>query len=528
MQPGNVGVDFGTATTLVAERVSWGLASVVPLGRSTNWLPSVARAERGALVVGEAADEVGDGAGADRVIRSIKRTITERRHRITVADVDGPYDVDADGVIAAILTELADRARRAGVHIDSGREVRLGCPAMWDGAQRRRLIDIAVAAGLPVADAALVDEPVAAGVAWLAHRYLQHGERPTGRLLVFDMGGGTLDVAVLSVAGGPRPEISVLACIGMAMAGDALDAAIARDLAAEMARNRIDVAMHPQPELAWALLQRAAREAKIRLSRAEEHPVVLPRQLAYPHVLRYRRELLEDAFRTQMDGAENLVFTALRAARVTWTSLGPAELRAIGRDELVADIDFVLLVGGMSRIPYVARRLGSLFPDAHVYDSAGVPPEEAVVAGLTDPVGYERINLHRPGFDFVVEWDLGRERRTLYEAHTPLYEPWQIYNGRSDLGYERRLRPPDVPAHGDGCLRVLSASGRPLRLQLDGRPLRGLPMRFGPDEIVFRVFCDGRVTLVDGAGQETAVRADTWPIMGRSIDGLALRGVDNS
>src|SRR4030095_15406826 len=117
-------------------------------------------------------------------------------------------------------------------------------------------------------------------VAGLAHLSLAAGERPTGRLLVFDMGGGTLDVAVLAVTGGPQPEIAVQSCLGMPMAGDALDAAIARGLADEMAQHRVDVTAHPRRELAWALLERAAREAKVRLSHADEHPVVLPRQLA--------------------------------------------------------------------------------------------------------------------------------------------------------------------------------------------------------------------------------------------------------
>src|SRR5262249_11765343 len=153
-------------------------------------------------------------------------------------------------------------------------------------------------------------EPVAAGLAWISHRFLAAGERPHGRLLVFDMGGGTLDVAVLAVAGGPQPEVNVLASVGGPLAGDALDLAVARDIAAEMTANRIDVSMHPQPELAWALLERAAREAKVRLSGVPEHPIVLPRPLGYPEPVRYRVEQLERAFAPQFTGAENVVISA--------------------------------------------------------------------------------------------------------------------------------------------------------------------------------------------------------------------------
>jgi molecular chaperone DnaK (HSP70) len=219
----------------------------------------------------------------------------------------------------------------------------------------------------------------------------------------------------------------------MPLAGDALDAVVARDLAAELAGHGIDVGAHPQPDLAWALLERAAREAKVRLSQVIEHPVVLPAALrlgelvdpaaAGPQpVLRYHRHRLEAAFQSQMDGACNLVISALRAARLAQHPATAAQLRALGRDELTAGIDFVLLVGGMSRIPYVRRRLAELFPSASIVDDAGVPPEEAVVAGLADAGGYDRIRLHRPAFDLVLDVDLaepggppcGKKKRVIH------------------------------------------------------------------------------------------------------------------
>ncbi len=472
-------------------------------------------------MVGEDADVV----SPEQVIRSVKRAITNRSETFTVvaSSDSGPervIEVHADEAIAAVLRETVARARAAGLALGGPRPVRLGCPAMWDGGQRRRMLAIATGPACRWPSSALVDEPVAAGVAWLAHRYLAGGERPTGRLLVFDMGGGTLDVAVLAVTGGPQPEIAVQSCLGMAMAGDALDTAIARDLALEMAQHEVDVSQHARPELAWALLERAAREAKVRLSHAEEHPVVLPRQLAYPHVLRYHREQLEAAFQSQMDGAESLVVSALRAARLAQQPATAAELRAISRAELAAGIDFVLLVGGMSRIPYVARRLAAFFPEARLYDDAGVPPEEAVVAGLADPAGYDRIRLHRPAFDVVLDCEYGRI--VAYEAYTPLYEPWQVYSGHSALGYERRLRPPEVPTRGFGTLRAVSTTGGPLRMLVDGQQIDGLPVRLGLEDIVFGITCDGRIDIVDGLGETQALRADGWPVPGRDNAGPVL------
>ncbi len=424
-----VGIDFGTTTT----RVAWGEASVVTLGRTTVWLPSVARLVAAGVIVGEDADDAGP-----HQIRSIKRAITERRELVTIAGPEASFEVDADAVTVAVLAEAVARARRAGTELDGRSQVRLGCPALWDGHQRQRLLRAAGAAGLPVDDATLVDEPVAAGIAWLAHRYLHHGERPSGCLLVFDMGGGTLDVAVLEVAGRPAPQVRVLASLGLALAGDALDLAVARDLAAEMAANRIDVALHPRPDLAWALLERAGREAKVRLTSVAEHPVVLHRQLAYPQALRYRRDRLERAFADQFDG------------------------------------------------------------------------------------GYERISLHRPSVDFVLEWD-GGGRHPLYEAFTPLYEPWQVYNGYSDLGFERPVPADQIPSSGYGWLRARSIAGRLVRLEVDGEALDGLPVRFGPEPVVFRVDCDGRLWLADGTGDLLSVSAAAWPLIAGDVSALALR-----
>ena len=295
-------------------------------------------------------------------------------------------EVHADEAIAAVLRETVVRARAAGVALGGPRPVRLGCPAMWDGGQRRRMLAIATAAGLPVAELALVDEPVAAGVAWLAHRYLAAGERPTGRLLVFDMGGGTLDVAVLAVTGGPQPEIAVQSCLGMPMAGDALDIAIARDLAGEMAATRGRCGPAPAA---------GARVGAARTRGSGGQGTAEPCRRAPRGAASATRLSARDALPTASSSrprssprwTEPRAWSSRRCGRRGWrrSQRRPRQLRAIRRAELAAGIDFVLLVGGMSRIPYVARRLAAFFPDARLYDDAGVPPEEAVVAGPGRP-----------------------------------------------------------------------------------------------------------------------------------------------
>nr|WP_310740321.1 Hsp70 family protein [Microbispora sp. H10885] len=521
-----IGIDFGTSTSLVAEQIGRLPVEIIPLGRSTKWFPSIAGYRGHALLVGEDADVL----PADQVIRSVKRAITEDRGKVRV----GATEVGADDVIVAVLAEMANRAATAGHPLGSIEEFRLGCPAMWTGDQRARLLRLAGKAGLPVDDAALIDEPIAAGIAWVTNRFLAHGERPVGRLLVFDMGGGTLDIAVLDIVGGESPEISVLSAIGSTQAGDVLDVAIARDLSDGLRRKGFDLHSLPNQQRVQALLLREAREAKIRLSVDREHLVVF-RSMGKLPVVPYLREQLEEAFAPQMDSAEQLVWAAVREAKMTedaltWdgrrTTNSPADLCAMGPEKLAEEIKYVLLVGGMSRIPYVGRRIGSLFPQAEVFDDVGVAPDEAIVAGLANTTEYERLNLHRPGFDFVLEWDEGAgvRQEIIYKAHTRLYEAWQALSMTS-LFYERRSRDFPGPRQGNARLRVRSISGEYVRLRIDGKQTDSILLRMG-DDMLFRMYCNGRIIIQDGSGRTLQVRVDRWPVIrGRDFAELVLNRV---
>src|SRR4051794_21121277 len=95
-----LGVDFGTSTSLVAERMGLAAASVVPIGRTTSWLPSLAGMTEAGLIVGEAAEDL----SPQLVIRSIKRAITEHRDVVSIPGLG--RDVEADLVISAVLREI--------------------------------------------------------------------------------------------------------------------------------------------------------------------------------------------------------------------------------------------------------------------------------------------------------------------------------------------------------------------------------------------------------------------------------------
>ncbi|GIH09169.1 hypothetical protein Rhe02_72360 [Rhizocola hellebori] len=475
---------------------------VVPLSPGTPWLSSVAALKGNDLVVG---DE--DGFPAEQLVRSVKRAITERWQTIPVGPPDSGVEVEVDEVIAAIFTEIR---KRAGNSLNGG-EIRLGCPAMWDGAQRKRLIRIAKSVGLSVTDATLIDEPVAAGLAWIADHQLTGDDPISGRVLVFDMGGGTLDVAVLDIASESVKEVSVLSSRGNPLAGDQLDEAITADLIGEIEGAGVDFAALRQPAQARALIARMARETKIALSTQELHTLVLPMLVFGRYVeIDYTRQRVETAFHPLMVQAEKLVEEALVEAQLKERFRDvPGFLPRVTTN----DLDYIMLVGGMSQIPYVRQRLAARFPEVAFVRREQADPVEAVAKGLTDNTGYEHINLHRPAFDFVLEWDGGSQRRLLYEAYTPLYREWQAASGRARLNYERRGRGMRLPRQGRGHLRVVSPSGKPVRLAVDGAAIDKLPVRFGLHELVFKIYCDGQLLLTDGTGKQTAMRVDRWPII---------------
>lgn len=480
-----VGFDFGTSTTLISTT-----EGVVPIGHDQPWMPSlVGYTDDGEVTVGEAA------AYLRQEIRSIKRLITDKREYVQVDLPAGRRDVRADDLMVELLREAVRRAGQS----HTAAVVRLGCPAMWDGGQRRRLVSIAQRAGLPVTLAHLVDEPVAAGVAWLVNGRADTS-RPL-RVLVFDMGGGTFDVAVLDVRGTEHQDMSVLAAFGVAEAGDTLDDALAADLDIVLAAAGIDVDGLAKPRRARERVLDAARHTKVALSTEDEHPVALPAAMFGPNDVWYTRDQLNEVFTDQMDHAELYLATALQIARLAEPTASPvSEVARTPLDTLVNSVDVVVLSGGMSRIPFVAQRLRALFPSTTRIELAAAEPEHAVVLGLAHAARYGRINLYRPAFDIRVEWNWGRESRVIYEAYTPLVEARSVA-GAGELRFVRTGADLKLPAEAKGRLRVVSYTGEPVRATLDGDRLDGFRTRINGEEFEFSIYPSGGLRLVDGSGE---------------------------
>jgi molecular chaperone DnaK len=511
-RPAAVGIDFGTSTSLVARRRMSEPVEVFSIGAGRKWLPSLVGRHDGRYVVGEEAEPL----APEQVIRSVKSSITQDQPEVTFGDGDAAVEVQRDDIIVEILRELGKRSKDNGLQLNRHRDLRLGCPAMWRRDQRQLLTDLVAAAGIRVDALTLVEEPVAAGLAWISSGYVEP-ETIDGRLLVFDMGGGTLDVAVLDVEAGNPPGVRVLASVGVATAGDALDEAIERDLHAELAAHGVEIG---QLTKARGELLRQAREAKVLLSTRQTQSIAFARASfggrRVPTV-RYGRDRLEDVFRPHMVKAEAKVWEALRLARLThYRGSSVSEILKTPTDELARDVDYVVLAGGMSRIPYVKRRLGELLPRAELFDSVGVAADEAVVAGLTDTSGTDPINLYRPGFDFTLTWD-GGQSLPLYEAYTPLFTMPELLTMAAP-NFTNEVDRRGIPRQRQGELRVSTPAGHSVNLiEIDNfgqeHVIERLAVPFGFYDLLFRLHCDGRVYLRDGNNHNHTLRVEPWPVI---------------
>jgi molecular chaperone DnaK len=249
---------------------------------------------------------------------------------------------------AMILREVRDRAEaRLGVPVT--RAV-VTVPAYFDDSQRQATRDAGRLAGLEVLR--IVNEPTAAALAYGLDREKE------GLVVVYDFGGGTLDVSALKLEDG---VFQVLSTSGDTyLGGDDVDRAIMDVVAREIETSRgLDVRRDP------ALLQAlrdSAEATKIALSDAADAEL----RLAAPDGSFEHRRVFS---RAELEALlEPLVERSLRACR---QALADAKLDT-------SKVNDVVLVGGTTRIPYVRRRVKEFFGrEPHV----DLDPEEVVALG---------------------------------------------------------------------------------------------------------------------------------------------------
>jgi molecular chaperone DnaK len=351
-----IGIDLGTTNSEVAI-VRKGAVEVLEINEGNRLLPSfVGLSEDGNLLIGQAARNQ-YALYPQRTIKSIKRHMGNDEHLSLGEKSYTPQEISA--MILKRLKEIAERRLEQKVETAV-----ITVPAYFSDAQRQATREAGEIAGLKVAR--IINEPTAAA---LAYETSHEGSK---RVLVYDLGGGTFDVSVVSIEDN---VVEVLASHGNNhLGGDDFDQKIIDHVVDHIRKERgADIGVVPQ---AMARVTRAAEAVKIALSDEPfatieeeyliEHegvPVNLSLELA-----RFDYEAMIEPFIQETMLA---VHTALDGAALT-----------------VSDLDEILLVGGTTRTPLVSRRLeeelgmqprGEVDPDLCVAMGAAI--QAAMVAG---------------------------------------------------------------------------------------------------------------------------------------------------
>ena len=364
-----IGIDLGTTNSCMSV-LEGGEPTVIENSEGGRTTPSVvAFTDAGERLVGTVAKRQAVTNPTNTVF-SIKRFMGRKEAEVKEEESMVPYKVisgpngdarvEAAGdeysppeISAMILGKLkADAEAYLGETVDGAV---ITVPAYFNDDQRQATKDAGKVAGLDVKR--IINEPTAASLAY----GLDKEEDQT--ILVFDLGGGTFDVSVLEIGDG---VFEVKSTAGdNHLGGDNLDKAIVDWLASEFKKEQaIDLQADP---MALQRLYEAAEKAKIELSTAQETQINLPFITADANGPKHLDTRLTRSKLSELTG--DLIERVVAPVR---QALDDA------KDKGASDVDHVVLVGGMTRMPAVQEKVKELTgKDPH----RGVNPDEVVAIG---------------------------------------------------------------------------------------------------------------------------------------------------
>lgn len=377
-----IGIDLGTTNSVVSF-MEGGKPKVIPNKEGTNTTPSmVAFTKDSKRLVGNLAKRQAV-TNPENTIYSAKRFIGKRYEDIASEIKRIPYKVvkndkggasieifskeySAEEISAAILSNLKQVAEEyLGNPVT---EAVITVPAYFNDAQRQATKDAGKIAGLDVKR--IINEPTAAALAY------GFDKKKSGKIAVFDFGGGTFDVSILDISDG---VIEVKSTNGDThLGGDDIDSLILDYLAAEFKKEHgIDI---HNDKMALQRLKEAAEKAKKELSTLEETEINLPYLTADATGPKHLQVKLS---RSRLESLCADIFRRL---------LEPCKKALADAKMSTSEIDEVILVGGSTRIPKVQQLVKDFFgkepnrsvnPDEVVADGAAI--QGGVLAGdVTD------------------------------------------------------------------------------------------------------------------------------------------------
>ena len=372
-----IGIDLGTTNSVVAA-MEGGEPTVIPSSEGGNLIPSVVaiNTKTGERLVGRVARNQAV-VNPENTVFSVKRFMGRKYSDPEVRDAAKlvPYQVSAapngdvrvklndrdyspPEISAMVLQKLkADAEAYLGETVD---QAVITVPAYFNDAQRSGTKDAGKIAGLDVLR--IINEPTASSLSYGL------GERNEGMIAVYDLGGGTFDISILEVADG---VFEVKSTNGDTyLGGDNFDEIIINWIADQFKQeNGIDLRADRQD---LQRLKEAAEKAKIELSTTLNAEINLPFITADASGPKHLNMSLSRA------KLESLVDALVRK------SIEPCKKALRDAGLSTGDVDAVLLVGGMTRMPAIQQAVKGFFGKE---PTKGVNPDEVVALGAAIQAG---------------------------------------------------------------------------------------------------------------------------------------------
>jgi molecular chaperone DnaK len=491
-----IGIDLGTTNSCVAV-MEGGDPVVIANAEGSRTTPSmVAFNDKGERLVGQIAKRQAI-TNPDNTVFAVKRLIGRKfeskevqrdlnivPYKLVKADNgDAHIEIRGKKYSPAEISSMILQKMKQTAEDYLGEEVTeavITVPAYFNDSQRQATKDAGKIAGLKVER--IINEPTAAS---LAYGLDKKGDK---KIAVFDLGGGTFDISILEIGDG---VFEVKSTHGDThLGGEDFDLRIVDYLADEFKKDQgIDLR---NDKMALQRLKEAAEKAKMELSGSQETDVNLPFITADASGPKHMNIKLS---RSKM---ESLVSDLIdQVTGPCTTALKDSGLKA-------ADIDEVILVGGMTRMPKVQQKVKEIFGKE---PTKGVNPDEVVAIGAAIQAGVLKGDVKDVLLLDVTPLSLGIE--TLGGVFTKLIEKnTTIPTKKSQIFSTAADNQPAVEIHVLQGEREMAANNKTLgRFQLVGIPPapRGVPQI----EVTFDIDANGIVNVSakdQGTGKEQSIK----------------------